>query len=138
MREHETKIGIAFNDAASDQARNRNTEIVRGADLLESCARQWLLQEALGYSHPRWWHLPLVTDESGRRLAKRSDDISLAYLRAAGTDPRQIISWVARSAGIDAPPRIHAHELIARFDIARLPRADVPVTRTDRKEFGLV
>ena len=120
-----------------DDARQGVTEIVRGADLLESCARQWLLQEALGYSHPRWWHVPLVTDESGRRLAKRSDDISLAQLRAADADPRQIVSWVARSAGIDAPPRIHAHELIAHFDIALLPRAEVRVTRTNRKEFGL-
>jgi glutamyl-tRNA synthetase len=121
-----------------DDARQGITEIVRGVDLLESCARQWLLQEALGYSHPRWWHVSLVTDESGRRLAKRSDDISLAQLRAAGADPRQIVSWVARSAGIDAPPRVSAHELIARFDIALLPRANVRVTIIDRKEFGLV
>jgi len=121
-----------------DDARQGVTEIVRGADLLESCARQWLLQEAFGYSHPRWWHVSLVTDESGRRLAKRSDDISLAKLRAAGADPRQIVSWVARSAGIDAPPRIQANELIAHFDIARLPRSDIRVTRTERREFGLV
>ena len=78
--------------AVVDDARQGVTEIVRGADLLASCARQWLLQDALGYEHPRWWHVPLVTDTIGRRLAKRSDDVSLARLRAAGTDPRQIVS----------------------------------------------
>ena len=57
-----------------DDAHQGVSEIVRGADLLESCARQWLLQEALGFEHPRWWHVPLVTDALGRRLAKRSDD----------------------------------------------------------------
>ena len=119
-----------------DDTRQGVTEVVRGADLLESCARQWLLQEALGYSHPRWWHVPLVTDESGRRLAKRSDDVSLARLRAAGTDPRQVISWVARSAGIDAPPRVHAQEIVARFDMDRLPRTEVRVTRSDLQAFG--
>lgn len=120
-----------------DDARQGVTEIVRGADLLESCARQWLLQEALDYPHPRWWHVPLVTDESGRRLAKRSDDVSLGHLRAAGADPRQIVSWVARSAGIDAPRFVHARELVAQFDINLLPRSEVRVTLADLKAFGL-
>ncbi len=120
-----------------DDARQGVTEIVRGADLLESCARQWLIQEALGYRHPRWWHVPLVTDEFGRRLAKRSDDVSLARLRSAGTDPGQIVSWVARSSGIAAPPRVHARELVDRFDMRLLPRAEVRITRADLKKLGL-
>jgi glutamyl-tRNA synthetase len=120
-----------------DDARQGISEIVRGADLLESCARQWLLQEALGYSHPRWWHVPLVTDEFGRRLAKRSNDLSLALLRAAGTDPRQVVSWAARSAGIDAPPRVHAQEIVPGFDMACLPRTEVRLTRAAMKTFGL-
>jgi glutamyl-tRNA synthetase len=121
-----------------DDQRQGVTEVVRGADLLESCARQWLLQEALGYGHPRWWHVPLVTDESGRRLAKRSEAVSLARLRAAGTDPRQVVSWVARSSGIDAPPRIHARDIIDRFDMNLLPRSDIRITRADLKELGLL
>jgi len=120
-----------------DDARQDVTEIVRGADLMESSARQWLLQEALGYRHPRWWHLSLVTDESGSRLAKRSDDVSLARLRAAGTDPRQIVSWVARSSGIEAPALVHANELVARFDMDHLPRSEVPIMRRDLRELGL-
>ena len=120
-----------------DDARQGVTEIVRGADLLESAARQWLLHEALGYWHPRWWHVPLVTDESGRRLAKRQGDVSLARLRAAGTDPRQIVSWVAGSAGLDVPPRVHARELVPRFDMARLPRSEVRITRSDLARLGL-
>ncbi|HVO94774.1 MAG TPA: glutamate--tRNA ligase family protein [Terriglobales bacterium] len=121
-----------------DDARQGVTEILRGADLLDSCARQWLLQDALGYDHPRWWHVPLVTDESGRRLAKRSDDLSLARLRDAGTDPRRIVSWVARSAAIDVPPRVDAREIIARFEIERWPRTEVRITHADLKEFGLI
>ncbi len=120
-----------------DDARQGVTEIVRGADLLESCARQWLLQEALGYSHPRWWHVPLVTDESGRRLAKRSGDISLARLRAIGTDPRRIVSWVARSAAIEAPAQVHAREIVARFDMNRLPKSEVRLLGSDLKAFSV-
>jgi len=120
-----------------DDARHDVSEIVRGADLLESCARQWLLQEALGYPHPRWWHVPLVTDESGRRLAKRSDDVSLARLRAAGVDPRQIVSWAARSAGIDVTSRAEARELTSDFDITCLARQEIRITPADLAAFGL-
>ena len=133
------RIGMPAYQLASvvDDARQGVTEIVRGADLIESAARQWLLQEALGYRHPAWWHVPLVTDEAGRRLAKRRDDLSLAHLRSAGADPRQIISWAARSAGIDAPPRVRAYELIGDFDINLLPRSDIRTTTSELKAFGL-
>jgi len=120
-----------------DDARQGVTEIVRGADLIESCARQWLLQEALGYDHPRWWHVPLVTDAAGRRLAKRSDDVALARLRTAGADPRQIVAWVARSVGFHVPARIDARELVQQFDMNRLPGSEVRVTAADLVGFGL-
>jgi glutamyl-tRNA synthetase len=120
-----------------DDARQQVNEIVRGADLLESCARQWLLQEALGLAHPRWWHVSLVTDGSGRRLAKRSDDVSLARLRAGGAKPEQIVAWVARSVGIPAPKRISAVEVVKYFDISRLSGAPVQVTASNLAELGL-
>lgn len=84
-----------------------------------------------------WWHVPLVTDASGRRLAKRSDDASLVRLRAVGADARQIVSWVARSSGIEAPDRAHARELVAGVDIDRLPRSEVRILQSDLKSFGL-
>lgn len=114
-----------------DDARQGVSEIVRGADLLESCARQWLLQDALGYPHPRWWHVPLVADAAGRRLAKRSDDVALARLRAAGADPRQIVAWVARSIGIDVGARARAEDILDRFDIGCLPKSEVRLSTAE-------
>lgn len=46
------------------------TDVVRGADLLDSTPRQRLLQDALGLSHPRTLHVPLVVDDAGRKLGK--------------------------------------------------------------------
>ena len=66
------------------------TEVVRGEDLLRSTARQILLQRALEYSHPEYYHCPLVTDEHGERLAKRHDALSLRKMRDAGKDPKKI------------------------------------------------
>jgi glutamyl/glutaminyl-tRNA synthetase len=70
-----------------DDAAMQITEVVRGADLLASTARQLLLYEALGLQPPVFYHCPLLGDETGKRLAKRHDALSLRTLRAAGKTP---------------------------------------------------
>jgi glutamyl-Q tRNA(Asp) synthetase len=54
-----------------DDAWQGVTEVVRGADLLDSTGRQRYLQQALGLPHPQTLHLPIVLDEAGRKLGKR-------------------------------------------------------------------
>jgi glutamyl-tRNA synthetase len=70
-----------------DDAAMGMTEVVRGADLLRSTARQLLLDRALGIVPPRFFHCPLVTDSQGVRLAKRHDALSLRTLRTQGANP---------------------------------------------------
>ena len=70
-----------------DDALMRITEVVRGADLLLSTARQLLLCRTLGLTAPTFYHCDLMTDESGVRLAKRHDALSLRTLRHQGADP---------------------------------------------------
>jgi glutamyl-tRNA synthetase len=96
--------------------------VVRGDDLLASTARQKLLQDALGFSHPEWAHVPLVTNSAGERLAKREAALGLAELRARGVDPRRIVGWAARSAGLEAPELALASELCAGFEIRAISR----------------
>jgi len=74
-----------------DDAAMRITEVVRGADLLRSTARQILLYRALGLREPAWYHCPLVTDEHGQRLAKRHDALSLRALRERGVRPEEVL-----------------------------------------------
>jgi glutamyl/glutaminyl-tRNA synthetase len=73
-----------------DDTSMKITEVVRGADLLVSTARQLLLCRAIGLTAPGFFHCPLVTDENGERLAKRHDSLSLRALRAAGKTPEKI------------------------------------------------
>jgi glutamyl-tRNA synthetase len=88
-----------------------------------------LLQRALGLPHPRTFHVPLVLDEHGERLAKRRGDLGLSELRRGGTDPRAVVAWAAQISGQDAGDRATAHELVGAFDLARLPRNPVRLTR---------
>lgn len=70
-----------------DDAAMQITEVVRGADLLVSTARQLLLYRALGLTAPRFYHCALMTDASGVRLAKRHEALSLRRLREEGQSP---------------------------------------------------
>ncbi len=113
-----------------DDAAQGITDIVRGADLLDSTPRQILLQRALQLPTPRYLHLPLVMDGSGQKLSKSGDAIAvdaadpLPALRAAwrllGQDPAPLQG----KKGVDAllqcacshferarlPTRLHFHE----------------------------
>jgi glutamyl/glutaminyl-tRNA synthetase len=80
------QLAVAVDDAAMAL-----TEVVRGADLLKSTARQILICRALGLTEPGWYHCPLITDERGQRLAKRHDALSLRTLRASRVKPEDVL-----------------------------------------------
>jgi glutamyl-tRNA synthetase len=73
-----------------DDAAMRITEVVRGADLLKSTARQLLLFRALELAPPDYFHCDLVRDETGMRLAKRHNSLSIRKLRELGWSPEQV------------------------------------------------
>ena len=79
------QLAVVVDDAAMDI-----TEVVRGEDLLKSTARQLLLYRALGFTPPRFYHCPLVTNDSGVRLAKRHDALALRALREQGLQPDEL------------------------------------------------
>jgi glutamyl/glutaminyl-tRNA synthetase len=77
-----------------DDAAMRITEVVRGADLLKSTARQLLLMRALGfagYAEPDYFHCALVRDAAGARLAKRHDALSIWHLRESGMTAEKVL-----------------------------------------------
>jgi glutamyl-tRNA synthetase len=74
----------------ADDAAMQITEVVRGADLLVSTARQLLLYRALDLQPPAFYHCPLVTNKAGLRLAKRDAALSLRALREQGLTPEAI------------------------------------------------
>ena len=80
----------------ADDAAMQITEVVRGADLLKSTARQLLLYRALAFDPPTFHHCPLMMDDAGVRLAKRHDALSLRTLRLQGSTPQEArSSWAA-------------------------------------------
>ena len=116
-----------------DDALQGVTQVVRGADLLCSTPRQIYLQQLLGYPHPLYCHLPLVTGPEGGKLSKRDNPVSLtdgAHLpRRRGV----LIAAALRFLGQDvpsfldgAPPSEVLEWGVAHFIVGRVPRTPAP------------
>jgi glutamyl-tRNA synthetase len=89
------QLAVVVDDAAA-----RVTDVVRGADLLSSTARQIWLARTLGLTPPAYTHVPLVTSPDGSRLEKRSPSATVRGLRAAGVAPDRIIGRLAHGLGL--------------------------------------
>lgn len=76
--------------ATLDDAADGVTLVTRGADLFTSTHIHRVLQELLQLPVPNWHHHQLLLDDTGEKLAKRRDSRSLADLRGAGADGRQL------------------------------------------------
>lgn len=108
-----------------DDARMGVTEVVRGADLLSSTARQLYLYRLLGLQPPRFAHCPLLLAADGRRLSKRDGDQSLENLRAKYTAP-EIIGKLAYAYGLQPEPAPRTPEsLVPDFAWTKVPKQDI-------------
>lgn len=113
------QLAVVLDDAAQGV-----TDIVRGADLLDSTPRQLYLQELLGLAQPRYLHVPLIVQPDGHKLGKsyRSPPLApehatpllLRALRALGQTPDDCLS--------DATPREVLDWGIAHWNAGLIPR----------------
>ena len=79
-----------------DDAAQGITDVVRGEDLFAATHVHRLLQALLALPVPHYHHHPLITDASGRRLAKRDRARTLARMRADGADPAALLAALRR------------------------------------------
>lgn len=98
------------------------TEVVRGADLLDSTARQIHLQRCLGLSTPFYAHIPLAMHSDGRKLGKRYGSDPVVSVSAA-----QAVTLALKFLGQSPPPGMDLEDLW-RWAIAHWCLAAVPPT----------
>ena len=100
------------------------SDVVRGADLLGSTARQILLADLLGGSAPRYAHHAMVLAEDGGRMAKRGGGVTLRDARDAGVDASSLVSTLASALGLgplhSSDGAVAPADIVSTFDPARL------------------
>lgn len=122
-----------------DDALMKITDVLRGADLLDSTPRQIFLYEALGYPIPRFAHVPLFYGPDGHRLSKRHGErVTIPALRDEGVKPEVIVGVLAYLYRlIDQPEPVKASELVQTFDLASITKQPVVLDDQMLKLFKL-
>ncbi len=107
-----------------DDAAQGITDVVRGADLIDSTPRQIRLQHCLGQPNPRYAHLPVATNAAGEKLSKQTRAPALDAAHA-GASLVRALAFLGQSP----PPELAAAALAdiwqwarAHWDFARVPR----------------
>ena len=103
-----------------DDAAQGITDVVRGSDLLDSTARQIVLQRLLGLATPRYLHVPVATNAAGEKLSKQTHatdaaqgDLAralefLGIKAPGGLDSRELLEWAASHWEPARVPRVRA------------------------------
>ena len=100
-------------------------EVVRGRDLLLSSPQQIYLAQQLGFTPPRFTHLPLLCNTAGQRLSKRDKSLDMGCLRQRFT-PNQIIGLLAHAAGLQpTADAVSAQSLVKTFSWNKVGTADI-------------
>jgi len=101
-----------------DDAEQQITDVVRGADLLDSTPRQIVLQRMLGYPQPRYLHTPVATNAAGEKLSKQTGAPPLDE-RETASDLRKALRFL----GLNAPAEADAEELLRWAIVSGWPSA---------------
>ena len=119
---HAYHLAVVVDDAA--QGIN---EILRGADLLDVTAEHLYLQDALGFQHPAYLHVPVLVDAAGRKLSKQNGAAAVETeqpgrvlffllellgqsppLELKDAPPGELLAWAVPNWRIQAVPRVPA------------------------------
>ena len=100
------------------------THVIRGADHLSNTPFQLALYHALDAPVPAFGHLPLIVAESGRKLSKRKDPVSIQKFKADGYLPEAMLNWLARLGWSHGDQEIFsAAEIAEYFDLEHVGRS---------------
>lgn len=110
------QLAVVVDDAAQGV-----TDVVRGADLLDSTARQIFLQRLLGVPTPRYLHVPVAVDARGEKLSKQTD--------ARAIDPRKPAEEIAAALRfLGQSERATLREALPHWDPSLIPAQRVQET----------
>ena len=110
-----------------DDAEMQITHVIRGTEHLNNTPKQIAIANALGLKVPQFAHIPLVLDDTGRKLSKRhhGDLVAVNRYREQGYLPEAVLNFVARLGWSydDKQEIFSVDELIEKFDLGRVGKS---------------
>lgn len=102
----------------------RITHVIRGADHLPNTPFHVALYQALDATPPLFAHVPLILGESGKKLSKRRDPVSVQHFRAEGFLADALRNWIVRLGWSHGDQEVFSRdEIAALFDLAGVGRS---------------
>ena len=118
-----------------DDALQNITEIVRGADLLNSTPRQIYLQQLLAYPTPAYCHLPLAIDSAGNKISKSEGSAEVDI-----KNKESLLLQVLNFFGQEPADELHGSNIddiwrwaIKNWDIHKVPTKQIHLTESKDK-----
>ena len=101
------------------------SHVIRGEEHLSNTPRQMLLQEALGFFHPIYAHLPLILNTDKSKLSKRQGDVALKDYHDQGYLPEAIINFIVLLGWNPGTEKeiFSLSELVKEFSIEKVQKA---------------
>lgn len=106
-----------------DDALSGVDHVLRADDLIGSTFRQLQLYRALGHPPPAYAHVPLMMDDSGKRMAKRSGALTVRAFRESGKAAEEVVGFLAKGVGLGDGRPTPARALIEGFSLSKLSQS---------------
>lgn len=104
------------------------THVIRGNDHINNTPRQINLFKALGVTPPRYGHIPMILDESGKKLSKRTGAASVMEYREQGILPQALLNYLVRLGWAHGNQEIFSmEELIRYFDLPAVNKSGAAI-----------
>ncbi|MEE7560212.1 glutamate--tRNA ligase, partial [Xanthomonas sp. Kuri4-2] len=112
------------------------TEVIRGDDHINNTPRQINIYQALGAPVPKFAHMPMILDEQGAKLSKRTGAADVMQYRDAGYLPHALINYLARLGWSHGDQELFGRqELIELFEVGNV---NSKAARLDMAKLGWV
>ena len=110
------------------------TEVIRGDDHINNTPRQINIYEALGAPVPKFAHMPMILDEQGAKLSKRTGAADVMQYRDAGYLPHALLNYLVRLGWSHGDQEVFSiAEMQSLFDLADV---NAKAARLDMAKLG--
>ena len=102
---------------AIDDALMGMTDVIRGDDHLYNTPKQIIVYEALGFKLPRFYHVPMILGEGGKKLSKRDGAADVMDYKRMGCLPEALLNFLVRLGWSHGDQEIFSmEEMLEYFD----------------------